>query len=99
VKKFYSFFLSALIILPSIINFAHHIFEEHKACTEVDVHFHKAENDCPTCFVLNNTENSFTNYTEFNYNLVSIGELVIDLVGSLKSNNLRTFNLRAPPVV
>ena len=59
----------------------------------------KAENDCPTCFVLNNTENSFTNYTEFNYNLVSIDELVIDLVGSLKSNNLRTFNLRAPPVV
>ena len=98
-KKFYSFFLSVLLILPSIINFAHHIFEEHEACTEVDIHFHKAENDCPACFVLNNTENSFTSYTEFNYNLVSIDELVIDFIGNLKSNNLRTFNLRAPPVV
>ena len=29
-KKFYSFFLSVLLILPSIISFAHHIFEEHK---------------------------------------------------------------------
>jgi len=99
VKKFYSFFLSVLLILPSIINFAHHIFEEHEACTDVDLHFHKAENNCSTCFVLNNTENSFTSYTEFNYNLVSIDELVIDFIGNLKSNNLRTFNLRAPPVV
>jgi len=99
VKKFYSFFLSVLLILPSIVSFAHHIFEEHKACTEVDVHFHKAENDCPTCFVLNNTENSFISYTEFNYNLVLIDELVIDLYENHKSNNLRTFNLRAPPVV
>ena len=98
-KKFYSFFLSVLLILPSIINFAHHIFEEHEACTEVDVHFHKAENHCPTCFVLNNTENSFTSYTELKYNLVLIDELVIDLSKNHKSNNLRTFNLRAPPVV
>ena len=98
-KKFYSFFLSVLLILPSVINFAHHIFEEHQACTEVDVHFHKAENDCPTCFVLNNTENSFISYTEFNYNLVLIDELVVDLYENHKSNNLRTFNLRAPPVV
>ena len=98
-KKFYSFFLSVLLILPSIISFAHHIFEEHEACTEVDIHFHKAENDCPTCFVLNNTENSFTSYKEFNYNLVLIDELVIDLHENHKSNNLRTFNLRAPPVV
>ena len=98
-KKFYSFFLSVLLILPSIMSFAHHIFEEHKACTEVEVHFHKAENDCPTCFVLNNTDNSFTSHTEFNYNLVLIDELVIDLYENHKSNNLRTFNLRAPPVV
>ena len=98
-KKFYSFFLSVLLILPSIINFAHHIFEEHEACTEVDIHFHKAENDCPTCFVFNNTENSFTSYTEFNYNLVLIDGLVIDSIEYPKSNNLRTFNLRAPPVV
>ena len=98
-KKFYSFFLSVLLILPSIINFAHHIFEEHEVCTEVDVHFHKAENDCPTCFVLNNTENSFISYTEFNYNLVLIDGLVIDSIEYPKSNNLRTFNLRAPPVV
>lgn len=98
-KKFYSFFLSVLLILPSIINFAHHIFEEHVACTEVDLHFHKAEINCSTCFVLNNTENCFTSYTEFNFNLVLIDELVIDLYENHKSNNLRTFNLRAPPVV
>ena len=98
-KKFYSFFLSVLIILPSIVSFAHHVFEEHKLCTETEIHFHQDEINCSSCFVLNNTENSFTGYTEFNYNLVSIDELVIDLLGNLKSNNLRTFNLRAPPVV
>ena len=98
-KKFYSFFLSVLLILPSIISFAHHVFEEHKVCTETEIHFHQDEINCTTCFVLNNTENSFTSYTEFNYNLVSIDELVIDLFGIPKSNNLRTFNLRAPPVV
>ena len=63
-KKFYSFFLSVLLILPSIVSFAHHIFEEHKACTEVDVHFHKAENECSICFVLNNTENNIDFYLE-----------------------------------
>lgn len=98
-KKFYSFFLSVLIILPSIVSFAHHIFEEHKVCTETEIHFHQDEINCTTCFVLNNTENSFTSYTEFNYNLVLIDELVIDSIEYLKSNNLRTFNLRAPPVV
>ncbi len=98
-KKFYSFFLSVLLILPSIVSFAHHIFEEHKVCTETEIHFHQNEINCSTCFVLNNTENSFTSYEEFNYNLVSIDELVIDLSEYHKSNNLRTFNLRAPPVV
>ena len=98
-KKFYSFFLSCLIILPSIVNFAHHIFEEHEVCTETKIHFHQNEIDCSTCFVLNNTENSYTSYTEFNYKLVLIDELVIDLYKNHKSNNLRTFNLRAPPVV
>ena len=98
-KKFYSFFLSVLIILPSIVSFAHHIFEEHKVCTETEIHFHQDEINCTTCFLLNNTENSFTSYTEFNYNLVLIDELVIDSIEYLKSNNLRTFNLRAPPVV
>ena len=98
-KKFYSFFLSVLIILPSILSFAHHVFEEHKVCTETEIHFHQDEINCTTCFVLNNTENSFTSYTEFNYNLVLIDELVIDSIEYLKSNNLRTFNLRAPPVV
>ena len=98
-KKFYSFFLSVLIILPSILSFAHHVFEEHKVCTETKIHFHQDEINCTTCFVLNNTENSFTSLTDFNYNFVSIDELVIDLLGKLKSNNLRTFNLRAPPVV
>ena len=98
-KKFYSFFLSVLIILPSIVSFAHHVFEEHKLCMETEIHFHQDEINCSTCFVLNNTENSFTGYSEFNYNLVSIDELVIDLLGNLKSNNLRTFNLRAPPIV
>tara|TARA_B100000614_G_scaffold251531_1_gene263203 strand:+ start:181 stop:480 length:300 start_codon:yes stop_codon:yes gene_type:complete len=99
VKKFYSFFLSVLIILPSIVSFAHHVFEEHKVCSETEIHFHQDEINCTTCFVLNNTENSFTSYTEFNYNLVLIDELVIDSIEYLKSNNLRTFNLRAPPVV
>ncbi|MFL2592913.1 MAG: hypothetical protein ACJ0O7_00205 [Flavobacteriaceae bacterium] len=98
-KKFYSFFLSSLIILPSIANFVHHIFEEHEVCAEHEIHFHKADNECPSCFVLNNTENNFISYTEFNYNLVLIDELVIDLYENHKSNNLRTFNLRAPPVV
>jgi len=99
VKKIYSFILSVLLLLPSIVSFTHHIFEEHKACNEIQVHFHKDEIECSLCFVLNNKDNSFTGFSEFNYNLVSIDELVIDLVGSLKSNNLRTFNLRAPPVV
>ena len=98
-KKFYSFFLSVLLIIPSIVSFTHHVFENHKVCTETEIHFHQDEINCSTCFVLNNTENSFTSLTDFNYNLVSIDELVIDLLGNLKSNNLRTFNLRAPPVV
>ena len=98
-KKFYSFFLSVLIILPSIVSFAHHGFAEHKVGTETKIHFHQDEINCTTCFVLNNTENSFTSYTEFNYNLVLIDELVIDSIEYPKSNNLRTFNLRAPPVV
>ncbi len=98
-KKIYISFLSVLIILPSIVSFAHHIFEEHKFCTETEIHFHQDEFKCSTCFVLNNTDNNFTHYSEFNYNLVSIDELVIDLFGIPKSNNLRTFNLRAPPVV
>ena len=98
-KKFNSFFLSVLIILPIIVSFVHHVFEEHKVCTETEIHFHQDEINCPTCFVLNNTENSFTGYTEFNYNLVLIDELVIDSIEYPKSNNLRTFNLRAPPIV
>ena len=98
-KKFYSFFLSVLIILPSIASFAHHVFEDHKVCTETEIHFHQDEINCSTCFVLNNAENSYTSYTEFNYNLVLIDELVIDSIEYPKSKNLRTFNLRAPPVV
>ena len=98
-KKFYSFFLSVLIILPSIASFAHHVFEDHKVCTETEIHFHQDEINCTTCFVLNNAENSYTSYIEFSYNLVLIDELVIDSIEQPKSNNLRTFNLRAPPVV
>ena len=98
-KKFYCFFLSVLIIFPSIVSFAHHVFEDHKVCTETEIHFHQDEINCSTCFLLNNTENSFTSLTDFNYNLVSIDELVIDLLGNLKSNSVRTFNLRAPPSV
>ena len=98
-KKFYSFFLSVLLIIPSIISIAHHIFDEHKACPETEIHFHQDEINCSTCFLLSNIDNSFISYTEFNYNLVLIDELVIDLYENHKSNNLRTFNLRAPPVV
>ena len=98
-KKFYSFFLSLLLILPSVISFAHHIFEDHKACTESEIHFHQDEINCSTCFLFSNIDNSFISYIEFNYNLVLIDELVIDLYENHKSNNLRTFNLRAPPVV
>ena len=98
-KKFYSFFLSVLIILPSIVSLAHHVLEDHKVCTEIEINFHQDEINCTTCFVLNNAENSYTSYIEFNYNLVLIDELVIDSIEHPKSNNLRTFNLRAPPVV
>ena len=98
-KKFYSFFLSVLLILPSVINFAHHIFEDHKACTESEIHFHQDEINCSTCFLLSNIDNSFISYIEFNYNLVLIDELVIDFYENHKLNNLRTFNLRAQPVV
>ena len=98
-KKFYSFFLSALLILPSIVSFAHHVFEDHKICTETEIHFHQNETNCSTCFLLSNIDNSFTSYSEFNFNLVLIDELVIDLYENHKSNSLRTFNLRAPPVV
>ena len=98
-KKFYSFFLSVLLIVPSIISFAHHIFEEHKSCTETEIHFHQNEINCSTCFLLSNIDNSFISYIEFNYNLVLIDELVIDFYENHKLNNLRTFNLRAPPVV
>ena len=98
-KKFYSFFLSVLLILPSVINFGHHIFEDHKACTESEIHFHQDEINCSTCFLLSNIDNSFISYIEFNYNLVLIDELVIDFYENHKLNNLRTFNLRAPPVV
>ena len=98
-KKFYSLFLSLLIVLPTIVSFAHHIFDDHKVSTETEIHFHQDEINCTTCFVLNNSENNFTSSTDFNYNLVSIDILVIELIENLKSNNLRTFNLRAPPVV
>ena len=98
-KKFYSFFLSVLLIIPSIVSFTHHIFEDHKVSTETEIHFHQDEINCSTCFLLNNTENSFTSLTDFNYNLVSIDELVIDLLENLNSNSVRTFNLRAPPSV
>ena len=98
-KKFYSFFLSLLLILPSVISFAHHIFEDHKACTKSEIHFHQDEINCSTCFLLSNIDNSFISYIEFNYNLVLIDELVIDFYENHKLNNLRTFNLRAPPVV
>ena len=98
-KKFYSFFLSLLLILPSIISFAHLIFEDHKACTETEIHLHQDETNCSTCFLLSNIDNSFISYIEFNYNLVLIDELVIDLYENHDSNNLRSFNLRAPPVV
>ena len=98
-KKFYSFFLSVLLIVPTIISFAHHIFEEHKPCTETEIHFHQDEINCSTCFLLSNIDNSFISYIEFNYNLVLIDELVIDFYENHKLNNLRTFNLRAPPVV
>ena len=98
-KKFYSFFLSALLILPSIVSFAHHVFEDHKICTETEIHFHQDEINCSTCFLLSNIDNSFNSYTEFSFNLALIDELVIDLYENHKSNSLRTFNLRAPPVV
>ena len=98
-KKFYSFFLSALLILPSIVSFAHHVFEDHKICTETEIHFHQDEINCSTCFLLSNIDNSFTGYTEFSFSLVLIDELVIVLYENHKSNSLRTFNLRAPPVV
>ena len=98
-KKFYSFFLSALLVLPSIVSFAHHVFEDHKICTETEIHFHQDEINCNTCFLLSNTDNSFTSYSEINFNLVIIDELVIDLYENHESNSLITFNLRAPPVV
>ena len=98
-KKFYSFFLAALLILPSIVSFAHHVFDDHKICTESEIHFHQDEINCSTCFLLSNTDNSFNVYTEFSFSLVLIDELVIVLYENHKSNSLRTFNLRAPPVV
>ena len=98
-KKFYCFFLSVLLLLPSIVGFAHHVFEDHKICTETEIHFHQDEINCNTCFLLSNTDNSFTSYSEYNFNLVIIDELVIDLYENHQSNSLRTFNLRAPPVV
>ena len=98
-KKFYSFFLSILLLLGSIVSFAHHVFEDHEVSTKTETRFNQDEINCSTCFLLNNTENSFTSLTDFNYNLVSIDELVIDILGNLKSNSVRTFNLRAPPVV
>ena len=98
-KKFYCFFLSVLLLLPSIVGFVHHVFEDHKICTESEIHFHQDEINCNTCFLLSNTDNSFTSYSEFNFNLVIIDELVIDLYENHESNSLRTFNLRAPPVV
>ena len=98
-KKFYCFFLSVLLLLPSIVGFVHHVFEDHKICTETEIHFHQDEINCNTCFLLSNTDNSFTSYSEFNFNLVIIDELVIDLYENHESNSLRTFNLRAPPVV
>ena len=98
-KKFYSFFLAALLILPTIVSFAHHVFEDHKICTESEIHFHQDEINCSTCFLLSNTDNSFNVYTEFSFSLVLIYELVIVLYENHKSNSLRTFNLRAPPVV
>ena len=98
-KKINSLILSLFVLYPSIIGFAHYIFEDHKPCDEIILHFHQLENDCSVCFLLNNTENSFTNFKEFNYNLVSIDELVIDFIDFPKSSNLRSFNLRAPPVV
>ena len=98
-KKFYCFFLSVLLLLPSIVGFVHHVFEDHKICTESEIHFHQDEINCNTCFLLSNTDNSFTSYSEFNFNLVLIDELVIYLYENHKSNSLRTFYLRAPPVV
>ena len=98
-KKFYCFFLSVLLLLPSIVGFVHHVFEDHKICTETEIHFHQDEINCSTCFLLSNIDNSFNSYTEFSFNLVLIDELVIDLYENHKSNSLRTFNLRAPPVV
>lgn len=98
-KKFYCFFLSVLLLLPSIVGFVHNFFEDHKICTETEIHFHQDEINCNTCFLLSNTDNSFTSYSEFNFNLVIIDELVIDLYENHESNSLRTFNLRAPPVV
>jgi len=99
VKKFYCFFLSVLLLLPSIVGFVHHVFEDHKICTETEIHFHQDEINCNTCFLLSNTDNSFTSYSEINFNLVIIDELVIDLYENHKLNSLRTFYLRAPPVV
>ena len=98
-KKFYSFFLSILLLLGSIVSFVHHVFEDHEVSIKTETHFYQDEINCSTCFLLNNTDNNFTSLTDFNYNLVSIDELVIDLLENLKSNNLRTFNLRAPPAV
>lgn len=98
-KKFYCFFLSVLLLLPSIVGFVHHVFEDHKICTETEIHFHQDEINCNTCFLLSNTDNSFNVYTEFSFSLVLIDELVIVLYENHKSNSLRTFNLRAPPVV
>ena len=98
-KKFYSFFLSILLLLGSIVSFFHHVFEDHEVSTKTETHFYQDQINCSTCFLLNNTDNNFTSLKDFNYNLVSIDELVIDLLENLKSNNLRTFNLRAPPAV
>ncbi len=96
-KKFYSFFLSVLLILPSIVSFAHHVFEDHKICTETEIHFHQDEINCSTCLILSNTENNFTSLIDFNYNLVSIDELVLTPIDLKLVNNPIGFNLRGPP--
>ena len=98
-KKFYNLLLTFLIVLPSLISIGHYLFEEHQHCNDTKIHFHKTEKECSYCYVINNNDNNSVHITDVTFTLFSINSLVIDFIENPTSNNLRTFNLRAPPVV
>ena len=72
-KKFLSFFLSIIILLPTIMEVSAHLSDHnHEMCSKDGIHFHENEFDCSTCLIAKINSEEYINLTHILFEIDDI---------------------------